>query len=110
MAIGTNLRKLRSKTKLSQQEVADMLGLDRSTYINWENETSDVKSQYIPKLAEIFKVNIDDLFDLDKKFNIVNNSESRDNSIGIVVFNFSDKALSEELSSQIGELIKNLKK
>ncbi|WP_051230513.1 helix-turn-helix transcriptional regulator [Epilithonimonas caeni] len=110
MAIGTNLRKLRNKTKLSQQEVADMLGLDRSTYINWENETSDVKSQYIPKLAEIFKVNIDDLFDLDKKFNIVNNSESRDNSIGIVVFNFSDKSLSEELSSQIGELIKSLKK
>lgn len=47
MAIGSNLRKLRSKTKFSQQEVADMLGLDRSTYINWENETSDVKSQYI---------------------------------------------------------------
>ena len=66
MAIGTNLRKLRNKTKLSQQEVADMLGLDRSTYINWENETSDVKSQYIPKLAEIFKVNIDDLFDWKK--------------------------------------------
>jgi len=110
MAIGTNLRKLRTKTKLSQQEVADMLGLDRSTYINWENEASDVKSQYIPKLAEIFKVNIDDLFDSDKKFSIVNNSESKDHSIGIVVFNLSDKALSEELSSQIGELIKNLKK
>jgi transcriptional regulator with XRE-family HTH domain len=110
MGIGTNLKILRGKTKFSQQDIANMLDLDRTTYINWENETSDIKSQYLPKLAEIFKVNIDDLFDNDKKFNIINNSESKDNSIGIVVFNFSDKALSEELSSQIGELIKNLKK
>ena len=74
MAIGSNLRKLRSKTKFSQQEVADMLGLDRSTYINWENETSDVKSQYIPKLADIFGVEIQDLFLDEQKVRISNNT------------------------------------
>lgn len=58
MAIGTNLKKLRSNTKYSQQDIADFLEIDRVTYANWENETTDVKSQYIPKLAEIFGVTI----------------------------------------------------
>ncbi|WP_409017701.1 helix-turn-helix domain-containing protein [Chryseobacterium sp. 2987] len=44
---GTHLKRLRSKTKFSQQEIADMLGLDRNTCTNWENETTDIKSQYI---------------------------------------------------------------
>lgn len=44
MGVGTNLKRLRSKTKFSQQEIADMLGLDRNTYTNWENETTDIKS------------------------------------------------------------------
>ena len=62
MGVGINLRRLRSKTKFSQQDIAEMLDLDRGTYINWENETSDIKSQYIPKLAEILGVEIQDLF------------------------------------------------
>jgi transcriptional regulator with XRE-family HTH domain len=32
MGVGTNLKRLRSKTKFSQQQIADMLGLDRNTY------------------------------------------------------------------------------
>ena len=36
MGVGTNLKRLRNKTKFSQQEIADMLNLDRSTYVNWE--------------------------------------------------------------------------
>lgn len=43
MGVGTNLKRLRNKTKLSQQEIADKLNIDRATYINWENETFDVK-------------------------------------------------------------------
>jgi len=58
MEIGTNLRKLRSKTKYSQQDISDMLGVDRNTYANWEKESNDVKSEYIPKLAKIFDVEI----------------------------------------------------
>ena len=78
------------------------------------NETSDIKSQYIPKLAEIFKVEIKDLFEDDiKNINITNNTfDNKDNSTGgnIIVFNLSDKEVAEKLSSQIEELIKNIKK
>jgi transcriptional regulator with XRE-family HTH domain len=112
MGVGTNLKKIRTnKTKLSQQEIADMLGLDRSTYINWENETSDIKSQYIPKLAEIFNVDIRELFEDEKGVQISNNSfDNKDNSTGIIIFNFADKDATDKISSQISELIKNIKK
>jgi hypothetical protein len=73
-----------------------------------------VKSQYIPQLAEIFKVDIKDLFEDEmKNINITNNTfDNKDNSTNsnIIVFNLSDKDVAEKLSFQISELIKNLKK
>jgi transcriptional regulator with XRE-family HTH domain len=119
MGVGTNLKRLRSKTKLSQQEIADMLGLDRNTYTNWENETTDIKSSYIPKLAEIFNVKIQDLFE-DRQKPAVSNTqtgfEMHDNSIaqkdfqqGIII-NITDSEAAKVISSQLEELIKALKK
>lgn len=114
MGVGTNLKRLRTKTKFSQQDIADQLNIDRVTYANWENETFDIKSQFIPKLADIFDVEIKDLFQEDlKNIHISNNTfDNKDNSTNsnIIVFNLSDKDVAEKLSSQIEELIKNLKK
>lgn len=111
MGVGTNLKRLRSKTKLSQQEIADMLTIDRNTYNNWENETTDIKFQYIPKLAEIFNVKIQDLFDNDRKLEVSNNTfDNKDNSIGLIIFNISDKNTIDTFNSKLEELIKSLKK
>ncbi|WP_048509211.1 helix-turn-helix domain-containing protein [Chryseobacterium sp. FH2] len=117
MGVGTNLKKLRNKTKLSQQEIADMLGLDRNTYTNWENEVTDIKSQYIPKLAEIFQVSILDLFDGAQKNQFVNNSyDNKDSSVGQkdfqqgIILNITEPELARDLVSKLEELIKSLKK
>lgn len=120
MGVGTNLKRLRSKTKLSQQEIADMLGLDRNTYTNWENETTDIKSQFIPKLADIFQVSILELFESGKKdaaYNSLENFAMKDNSSieqrefqqGIII-NITDSEVAKVISSQLEELIKSLKK
>lgn len=116
MMIGINLKKLRNKTKYSQQDVADILEIDRVTYANWENETTDVKSQYIPKLADFFGVTIQDLFAQDPKNNIVNNNfDNRDNAIGQkdiqqgIIINISDSEIAKELADQIKDLIQNIK-
>jgi len=85
MGVGTNLKRLRAKTKLSQQDIADQLNIDRATYINWENETFDVKSQYIPKLADIFDVDLQELFKDDQKIQIINNIENKDRAGGVGV-------------------------
>ncbi|WP_336731941.1 helix-turn-helix domain-containing protein [Chryseobacterium sp. VD8] len=117
MGVGTNLKKLRSKTKLSQQEIADMLGLDRNTYTNWENETTDIKSHYIPKLAEIFQVSILELFGEKSKSEFVNNNyDNKESSIGQkdiqqgIIINITDSEAAKVISSQLEELIKSLKK
>ncbi len=83
MSIGTNLRKLRNRTKLSQRDVADRLGIDRNTYANWENEYNDIKSEYIPSLADIFNVEISELFRSESSKVVVNqtNSDSKEYSI-----------------------------
>lgn len=110
MGIGTNIKRLRNKTKYSNQDIADLLGIDRNTYANWESETTDIKSQYIPKLADIFNVKIQDLFDDDRKVEISNNTfDNKDNSVGLIIFNISDKAVIDNFNSKLEELIKGLK-
>lgn len=102
MNLGYNLRKFRAKSKKSQQEVADLLEIDRRTYINWENEKNDVKSDYITKIAEIFNIDIKDLFEDSKS-----NQEKKDNSINGVVFVLTDK----ESIDRLAEVLKiNLEK
>lgn len=91
MGVGTNLKKLRSKTVHSQKHIADILGVDKNTYANWESETNDIKSEYIPKLAEIYGVEIKDLFEnksskIEVNFNKqVNKDNSTNNSVVLVL-------------------------
>jgi transcriptional regulator with XRE-family HTH domain len=100
MSIGNNLRRLRGQSKKSQQEIADLLEIDRRTYINWENEENDVKSEYIPKLAEIFNVEIKDLFqDSPNTIHIKQeNKENKDHSINGVIFVLTDKTSIDKLA------------
>jgi transcriptional regulator with XRE-family HTH domain len=42
--------------------VADLIGVDRNTYAGWETETTDVKAEFIPALAEVYDVSIPELF------------------------------------------------
>ena len=112
MSVGNNIRKLRTRAKKSQQEIADLLGVERNTYANWENEQTDIKSEYIPKLSEIFNVEINDLFEDEGKVKIINNSTNYDSSSGgnSIVINISDKETAEKFTSLVEKLIKNLEK
>ena len=93
MSIGNNLKIIRNRSNISQQDIADYLGIDRKTYVSWESGAVDVKSSYIPKLAEFLQVEISDLFK-EKSSEIVinqNNSENKNNSINGVVILLTDK-------------------
>lgn len=102
MTVGKKLRVLRNKAKFSQQDIADFIGVDRKTYINWENETSDIKSEYIPKLAEKLGVEIRDLFEESGQTNISQefNDSTFNNSVMIMMV--TDKKM-------INEVVKILK-
>ena len=101
MGIGKNLRKLRDSRSLSQQEVADFIGVERKTYMNWETEVSKVKDTYIPMLADFFKVDINDLFK-DNSSSIVitqnnTNKDNKENSVNGIIVLLNDKEAVDEI-------------
>jgi len=106
MSIGNNLKMIRNRKNISQQEVADFLGIDRKTYINWELGTVDIKSSYIPKLAEFMHVEIGDLFQKTESKIVINqhNTDNKDTSInnGVVLL-LTDK----EAIDQLVEIVKS---
>ncbi len=58
-----NLKKLRNSMRLTQQEVADRLGITRQAYSNYENGKREPSFGTMIELSQIFDVNIFDLFD-----------------------------------------------
>ena len=74
---------------------ADFLRIDRKTYNRWESGETDIKSPYIPKIAEFLRVEITDLF-REKPGEIVINqhnhhTDNKDASMNGVIFLLTDK-------------------
>lgn len=61
MELGSQIKRYRTETKLSQEELADRIFVSRQTISNWENDKSypDVKSLVL--LSEIFHISLDKL-------------------------------------------------
>lgn len=57
-----NLKKLRKKRNLTQQEVADMVGIHRTTYTNIENGKADPSFKVMQKIKKALKSERDDIF------------------------------------------------
>ncbi len=98
--VSKNLKRIREKnSKLSQTDMANLLNVKQSTYCNWESGLNDIKSEYLPKIAELLNVDIKDLFENQvAKIEITqNNSDNKDNSINGLVFVLSDKESLESL-------------
>ena len=56
---GLRLRELREKKRLSQQQLADWLGLTRSSISNYENNTQTPPADTLVRLADIYGVAVD---------------------------------------------------
>ena len=53
------IRELRKKSRLSQQALADQIGVFRNTISNWETGYSQISLENAKKVAEYFGVTID---------------------------------------------------
>ncbi len=56
------LRAARVNAGLTQQEVADELGVALSTVRNWENGTTTPKLPYFVQLCQIYNIPMDGIF------------------------------------------------
>jgi len=98
---------IRDKQNITQQEMADFLGIDCRTYKRWENGETKVDSDLLPKIAKFLNVEIGELYK-EKPGDIVinqtnHNSDNKKGSInnGIVII-LPDK----EAANQIFEILK----
>lgn len=65
MKIGDRLTQLRNKKGLTQDQIADALGVKRARYNSWENNIAKPDIEMIAKLASFHKVTSDYLLGVD---------------------------------------------
>lgn len=65
MSLGNSLYKSRKKKGLSQEEVAEKLGVSRQTISKWETEETVPDIYQAKKLAKIYGLSLDELIDAD---------------------------------------------
>jgi len=63
--IGENLKLLRKRRKLSQEELANELGLTRSSYSGYENGVAEPNLDNLIKFSSFFNISLDKLIKLD---------------------------------------------
>ena len=64
MELGKRIRQYRLKAGLTQEQLAEKLGIGAQSVSKWENAAAMPDITALPLLAEVFGVSIDDLFDL----------------------------------------------
>ena len=64
MDLGSKIKKLRLRAGLTQEMVAEQLGVSFQTISKWENDVCAPDISMLPKLSVYFGVTIDELFDL----------------------------------------------
>ena len=85
MEIGNKISELRKKSGLSQEELADKVGVARQTISKWElGETSpDLKQS--KELSKIFNVSLDELTDNDIKDVLVEKTSNTEKLAGLIL-------------------------
>ncbi|MDT2735554.1 helix-turn-helix transcriptional regulator [Enterococcus pseudoavium] len=67
MDVGQRLKMRRNELKLTQDYVAEKLGITRQTISNWENGRSYPDIERIIRLSELYELSLDELLKGDQK-------------------------------------------
>lgn len=67
LTIGNKIKKLRKDKNITQEQLANILNISFQSVSKWENNIAAPDIAMIPKLANYFKVSIDELFDYNLK-------------------------------------------
>ena len=81
MEIGDNLKRIRLKRGLSQNEVADKLNISRQAVSKWERNISSPDIETLEKLRKLYDVSFDELItqtEIDTNASIVEKSDNMD--------------------------------
>ena len=101
MELGKKIRQLRFRAGLTQEQLADKLGIGAQAVSKWENAVAMPDITLLPCLAEIFGVTIDDLFDLtvEQRMNRIESSLDIESELSQDVFREYEDFLKSQLPS-----------
>lgn len=101
MELGKKIRQLRFKAGMTQEQLADKLGIGPQSVSKWENAVAMPDITTLPLLAEIFGVSIDDLFDLtnEQRLNRIENRMDAEEELPQDVFWEYEDFLKGQLAS-----------
>ena len=56
-----SIKQMREKCGMTQNDLAEKLGLDQSTVCLWETGKTQPRTKLLPKIAELFNCTVDEL-------------------------------------------------
>ena len=100
MELGKKIRQLRFKAELTQEQLAEKLGIGAQAVSKWENAAAMPDITLLPRLAEIFGVTIDDLFDLtvEQRLNRIENRLDMESDLPPDLFREYEEFLKTQLA------------
>lgn len=124
MTLGNNFYTARKKQGLSQEKVAEKLGVSRQTISKWELDETLPDINQSKKLAAAYKVSLDELIEFDPDLNdikevIAKTSEEKQQKIDWttvwsekypVLATYQKTVHVETYTSQLTEMLKRLKR
>lgn len=67
MSFNEQLKELRKKNKMTQAELAELIGLKRATVTQYENGRISPSKEVLIKIANLFRVSLDEIVGADKQ-------------------------------------------
>ena len=100
MELGKKIKHLRFKAGLTQEKLAEKLGIGAQPVSKWENAVAMPDITMLPLLAETFGVSIDDLFDLtaEQRLNRIENRMDAEEDLPADVSQEFERFLQAELN------------
>lgn len=101
MEMGQKIKQLRYKAGMTQEQLAEQMGVSAQSVSKWETGASMPDISLLPILAETFGVSIDELFDLtrEQKLNRIENRMEMEEEISSDIFRDYEAFLQEQLAS-----------
>ncbi len=102
MELGKKIRQLRFKAGLTQEQLAEQLGVGPQAVSKWENAVAMPDIGLLPMISEVFGVSIDELFDLsaEQRLNRIENRIEREEELPQDVFWEYEEFLKGQLSAE----------
>ncbi len=113
--LGTKIKKIRELRNLTQDYMADKLGISQSAYSKLETDETTISQERLVQIAKALDITVQDILSFDEKmfFNLTNNQDHA--SFGYIIHNNiqlsdNERKLYEDKIRLMEELIDQLKK